>query len=182
LWVLRKVVSGIVNKLAENCLEVFAGASDTETCAAGAELAAGKLDQIRAGYPGAAPAHSAGEAVLDGQDEIDPEELRDWGLASGYLLKTWTEGWKLFCERRDIAPFMDGQDYERVERALELNEVATSQPSDLLRLYSRRPKGQSEPIVVESPEEIGTGFEQALHVFEAWWGGGQDWTAGDEFG
>jgi hypothetical protein len=182
LWLLRKVVSRMVNEIAEYCLEVFAGASVTETCVAGVEPAAGKLDQMGAAYAEAAPAHGAGEAVLDGQDEIDPDQLRDWGLASGYLLKTWTEGWKLFCERRGIAPFMNGEDYERVERALELNEVIASQPSDLLRVYSRRTKGQSEPIVVESPEEAGTGFEQALQVFEAWWGGCEDRTAGDGSG
>ncbi len=69
---------------------------------------------------------------------------------------------------------MDCEGYERVELALGLDEVAASQPADLLRVYACRAEGQSERIKPESSEEVATTFEEMWHICAAWLGGKED--------
>jgi hypothetical protein len=117
----------------------------------------------------------------EGPAEDDSEKplwLRtfDLALASGYVLRTKANGWKLFCERLDVPPFLLWEilpGFDRLQRALAFTEKAAFVPEGFLRwLNDGRPKGAPEltavPLTVEGvADEIEEMFRQ--HV--QWWGG-----------
>jgi hypothetical protein len=67
------------------------------------------------------------------------QRTRDLAFAAGFMLRTKTEGWKLFCERMHIPPFLLWEmlpGFDRLQRALALAEKATFFPEDMVRLLN----------------------------------------------
>ena len=97
-------------------------------------------------------------------------------LASGYLLRSTAEGWKLFCARLNVPPFLHWEmlpGFERLQRALTLTERVAFVPEGFLRWLNRiRPKG--EPELTELPitaEAVAKANDRALQERIRWWGG-----------
>ena len=114
-------------------------------------------------------------------EDADPEEsLRarciDLLLAFGYMLKANVEGWKLFCEKLNIPPFMFWEDlpgFERLQIALTCTERVAFTPEGYLKWLNRiRPKGEPElskvPLVAE---EEATRIENVFRQRVRWWSG-----------
>jgi hypothetical protein len=100
----------------------------------------------------------------------------DLALASGFMLKTRADGWKLFCERLNVLPFLlweclPGSD--RLQRALALAEKAAFTPGGFLRwLNTVRPAG--EPERTEMPLTAERMADATMKMFRErvdWWGG-----------
>jgi hypothetical protein len=95
--------------------------------------------------------------VPDTTEEPDSLRALDIALASGYVLRTRAYGWKLFCERLNVPPFLLWEvlpGFDRLQRALALAEKAAFVPEGFLRWLNRgRPEGEPEltavPITVE---------------------------------
>jgi len=100
----------------------------------------------------------------------------DLALASGYVLKTKEEGWKLFCERWSIPPFMLWEKlpgFDRLQRALELTEKVAFVPKGFLR-WLNRTRAAGEPEVTEismTAEGQAEVNEQAFQELVQWWSG-----------
>jgi hypothetical protein len=100
----------------------------------------------------------------------------DLALAWGCLLRTKADGWKLFCERLSVPPFLlwdklPGSD--RLRRALALTDKAAFTPEGLVRWLNRaRPAGGPERTGIAMTAE---GFaDAAAELFRervGWWGG-----------
>jgi len=115
----------------------------------------------------------------------DTGEVRlfDLYLAYGFLLKTKTGGWKLFCDRLSIPAFAVWQSFQgfrRVRHVLQLLEdkdpssVPAFRSEDMLRWLSRiRPKGAPEPSLENliSPERFADELDKVFRQRVAWWGG-----------
>jgi hypothetical protein len=100
----------------------------------------------------------------------------DLALAAGFTLKTKADGWKLFCERLSVPPFLLWEclpGFDRLQRALALAEEAAFHPGGFLRwLNSIRPAG--EPELTEVPMTAEGVADDAAKLFRArvgWWGG-----------
>jgi hypothetical protein len=100
----------------------------------------------------------------------------DIALAAGYMLRTKANGWKLFCERLNVPPFLHWEihpGFDRLQGVLALTEKAAFVPEGFLRWLNRvRPKGEPEltavPLTVEGvADEIEKAFRWCVH----WWGG-----------
>jgi hypothetical protein len=103
----------------------------------------------------------------------------DLALASGYMLRTKANGWKLFCERLNVPPFLLWEEFpgfDRVQRALALAEKAAFVPEGFLVWLNRvRPKGEPEytavPLTVEGVADSNAeAFRHRVH----WWAGEPD--------
>jgi hypothetical protein len=72
----------------------------------------------------------------------------DIALATGFVLRTKAEGWKLFCERLAVPPFVFWKGlpgFGRLARALTLSETVAFAPEGFLRwLNTIRPAGEPE--------------------------------------
>jgi hypothetical protein len=103
-----------------------------------------------------------GTAQEDASEEPVCFRALDLALASGYVLRTRANGWKLFCERLNVPPFLLWEvlpGFDRLQRALALTEKAAFVPEGFLRWLNRgRPKGQPEltavPLTVEGVADI----------------------------
>ncbi len=92
-------------------------------------------------------------------DDDQVDDLSDWersfnlALAAGYVLKAKADGWKLFCERLRIPPFVLMENlpgFARLERSLAQTDEATLAPEGFRRWLNRiRPAG--EPELIEIP-------------------------------
>ena len=111
-------------------------------------------------------------------DSAKPLWLRtfDLALASGYMLRTRANGWKLFCERLNVPPFLLWEvlpGFDRLQRALAFTEKAAFVPEGFLRwLNDGRPKGAPElttlALTIEAvADEIAEAFRERVE----WWGG-----------
>jgi hypothetical protein len=121
-----------------------------------------------------------GEADADSaEDEAErPPWLRtlDLALAAGYVLRTKADGWKLFCERLNIPPFLFWQmlpGFDRLRRALQLADTAAFIAEGFLRwLNSIRPPGAATlpepPLTVEA---VADGHAKFFRSRVEWWGG-----------
>jgi hypothetical protein len=117
-----------------------------------------------------------GPAQEDATEEPVYFRALDVALASGYMLRTKANGWKLFCERLNVPPFLLWQvlpGFDRVQRALVLTEKAAFVPEGFLRWLNRgRPKGQPEltavPLTVEG---VAAATAEAFRQRVQWWGG-----------
>jgi hypothetical protein len=121
------------------------------------------------------------EGDLKGDDGWD--ETRDWNfdlaLALGFILKVKCDGWKLFCERLNVPPFVMWTflpGYDRLERALKLAGEAAFVPEGMLRfLNSRRSKRKPElPQLTTVPitaDAIAAGHDRLFRERARWWGG-----------
>jgi hypothetical protein len=100
----------------------------------------------------------------------------DIALADGYVLRTKANGWKLFCERLNVPPFLLWEmhpGFDRLQRLLALAEKAAFVPEGFLRWLNRvRPKGKPEltavPLTVEA---VADEAERAFRWRVQWWGG-----------
>jgi hypothetical protein len=100
----------------------------------------------------------------------------DIALAAGYMLRTKANGWKLFCERLNVPPFLLWEihpGFVRLQAVLALAEKAAFVPEGFLRWLNRvRPKGEPEltavPLTVEG---VADETEKAFRWRVQWWGG-----------
>jgi hypothetical protein len=104
------------------------------------------------------------------------QQTLDLALAAGYALGTKTDGWKLFCERLTVPPFLlvEGfPGFDRLQRALAQAEQAAFTPKGFLRwLNARRSAG--EPLMTDSPltvEGVAAANEDVFRKRVDWWGG-----------
>ena len=101
----------------------------------------------------------------------------DLVLASGYVLRTKANGWKLFCERLNVPPFLMWEvlpGFERLQRALARTEKAAFVPEGFLRWLNHvRPKGEPKLTAVPlTVERMAAANEEAFRRRVEWWGGG----------
>jgi hypothetical protein len=100
----------------------------------------------------------------------------DLALASGYVLKAKAGGWKLFCERWSIPPFLLWEKlpgFDRLQRALELTEKVAFVLKGFLR-WLNRIRLVGEPEVTESSmtaEGQAEAHETAFQELVQWWSG-----------
>jgi hypothetical protein len=97
-------------------------------------------------------------------------------LASGYMLKTNVQGWKLFCEKLNIPPLVYWEmlpGYDRLQDALTLAEKAAFTPEGFIKWLNRiRPT--EEPELTNVPmtaNGVATAIEMAFRQRAQWWGG-----------
>lgn len=96
--------------------------------------------------------------------------------AIGYMLRAKGDGWKLFCERMTVPPFLLWEGlpgFDRLQRALALSKEAACGPEGFLRwLNTVRPAG--EPKLTEVPltvEKVARATEEMFRRRVAWWSG-----------
>jgi hypothetical protein len=113
----------------------------------------------------------------DSLEQEDPDFIRtlDLALAIGYLLQTKANGWKLFCERLNVPPFLHWEilpGFDRLQHTLAIAEKAAFVPEGFLRwLNRRRPKGMPELTTVPiTAEGIATEIAEAYRQRARWWG------------
>jgi hypothetical protein len=100
----------------------------------------------------------------------------DIALAAGYMLRTKANGWKLFCERLNVPPFLLWElhpGFDRLQAVLAMAEKAAFVPEGFLRWLNRvRPKGEPELTVVPlTVEGVADETEKAFRWRVQWWGG-----------
>jgi len=121
-------------------------------------------------------------STTDAEAEEETEERPTWrrsldlALATGYVLRTKAEAWKLFCERLNVPPFRLWEGlpgFDRLQRALALTERAAFVPEGFLRWLNRvRPAG--EPERTEIPLTAERLADAAMKLFQECvqsWGG-----------
>jgi hypothetical protein len=121
----------------------------------------------------------AGGVPAEGASDNDSAQYRtlDLALAQGFLLRTMADGWKLFCERVNLPPFVLWNilpGFDRLQRALKLAEQAAFAPEGMQRwLNAIRPAGKPEVAAADlaSAESIADAFETAFRQRVKWWGG-----------
>jgi hypothetical protein len=112
----------------------------------------------------------------DARDRPGWQRLLDLALAAGFTLRTRADGWKQFCERLTVPPFLLWQDlpgFDRLQRALALAEQAAFVPEGMRGwLNANRPPGAPEltevPLTVE---DVADAAEEAFRQRVHWWGG-----------
>jgi hypothetical protein len=95
---------------------------------------------------------------------------------AGFMLRTKAEGWKLFCARLTVPPFLLWEGFpgfDRLQRALALAEKSAFTPEGFLNwLNTVRPAGQPELIEVPlTVESVADANEEAFRQRAAWWSG-----------
>jgi hypothetical protein len=103
----------------------------------------------------------------------------DLMLGAGYTLRTKAEGWKLFCERSSLPPFLLWEafpGFDRFQRTLSLTETWAFAPEGFLRwLNDIRPAGAPEltevPLTIDS---VADAEEQLFRDRVEWYG--STWT------
>jgi hypothetical protein len=122
------------------------------------------------GPPAAAvPKHAAG-------DPPGWERYLELAYAAGYVLRAKAGGWKLFCERLAVPPFLLWEvlpGLDRLRCALELAEEGAFSPDDFLRwLNGVRPAGAPELTAVPlSAERLAEQTQESFRTRAKWWGG-----------
>jgi len=119
------------------------------------------------------------ETKLDenvGHDQPPSQRYLDLALAFGYVLRAKAEGWKLFCERLNISPFLLWETlpgFDRLQRALALAERIAFVPEGFLRWLNRiRPKGAPELTEVRlTAEAMADANEASFRERIRWLGG-----------
>lgn len=117
--------------------------------------------------------------LLD-DEEPSEEEMAAWDanfrlrLAEGYLLRTKADGWKLFCERLNVPPFVIWEQlpgFERLQIGLGLAEQASFVPEGFLRwLNEGRPAGCPELTTIPiTPVKIADELEKVFREGVRWW-------------
>src|SRR5262249_41552443 len=99
----------------------------------------------------------------------------DVTLALGYMLRAKAEGWKLFCEKLNIPPFLLWEDlpgFKRMQVALDLAKTAAFTPEGIVRWFNRvRPTGVPELTKAPLPaDELANVTEEAYRQRAQWWG------------
>jgi hypothetical protein len=127
----------------------------------------------------AEPTLEDGEGAEESDFDEDPGRDRtlDLALAQGFLLKTRAHGWKLFCERLNVPPFVVWSilpGFSRLQRALKLAEQAAFVPEGMQRwLNAVRPAGKPEVTESDLPsaEAIADELEALFRQRVKWWEG-----------
>jgi hypothetical protein len=96
--------------------------------------------------------------------------------ASGYVLRTKAEGWKLFCERLTVPAFLlvaEFPGFDRLQRALALTDQAAFRAEGMAQWLNRiRPAGEPEltaiPLTVEG---VADATAKMFRERVDWWGG-----------
>jgi hypothetical protein len=114
----------------------------------------------------------ADAAEADEEKHADPKPTwlcgLDAALACGYSLKTRAAGWRLFCERLSLPPFIcmkHQPGFDRLQRALERAKRAAFVPEGMLRwVNDKRPKDRPALAkVVLAAEGLADAFEKFHH-------------------
>jgi hypothetical protein len=124
------------------------------------------------------PETLANEAVTEDEaSELTAQQrMMDLVLASGYMLRTKTEGWKLFCERLNVPPFLLWKvlpGFDRLERYLAIAEKVAFYPEGFLR-WMNRVRPEEEPELTEVPvtaEGLADAAETMYRERAKWWEG-----------
>jgi hypothetical protein len=130
--------------------------------------------------------HSKEQEGSDEDDgELDPEEQAkidemihdvDVTLALGYWVRAKAEGWKYFCEKLNIPPFLLWEDlpgFGRLQSALDLAKKTAFTPEGIVKWLNRvRPAGTPELTRDPLPaDELAKATEEAFRQRVQWWGG-----------
>jgi hypothetical protein len=96
------------------------------------------------------------EESRDEDNRIKPLWQRELELsyAVAYLLRTKANGWKLFCERLSIPPFLQWEGlpgFDRLQRALALTEKGAFRPDGFLSWLNRIHEAKGEPELTYVP-------------------------------
>lgn len=106
------------------------------------------------------------------EDDREPvggfnEQFLRIALASGFVLRTKTEGWQLFCERLHLPPFLLWETlpgYQRFRAALKLAQHAAFTEEGFLKwMNESRPAG--EPEITRSPILAAGVADASEHVY-----------------
>lgn len=137
-----------------------------------------------------------GEAEGGGGEVNDEAEVRDEGgppegdvpkkpawqrtleiaYAAGFVFRTKADGWKLFCERMNVPPFLVWEGLpgiDRLRRALDLTEIAAFAREGFLR-WLNDVRGVGEPELTEVPltvERVADATEKMFQARVEWWSG-----------
>jgi hypothetical protein len=100
----------------------------------------------------------------------------DLALAAGFMLRTAADGWKLFCKRLSVPPFLLWEGlpgFDRLQRALRLAEKAAFTAEGFLRWLNRtRPAGEPEATKVAfTVAGMADAAQQLFRQRVEWWGG-----------
>jgi hypothetical protein len=142
-------------------------------------------DDVRDTYEADDAEEESDDAVEETDAKADEEDASqepicfrtlDIALAAGYMLRTKANGWKLFCERLNVPPFLVWEihpGFDRLQLVLALTEKAAFVPEGFLRWLNRvRPKEAPEltavPLTVEG---VADQTEKAFRRRVQWWGG-----------
>ena len=131
-----------------------------------------------------------GDEVEDEADEMaDAESAEDddsepslWQrsfdltMAAGFVFRVKVEGWKLFCERMSVPPFLLWKNlpgFERLQRALTLSERVAYVPEGFVRWLNRyRLKGTAKVTEVSlTAERVAAATEKGYREDVKWHGG-----------
>jgi hypothetical protein len=132
----------------------------------------------------------ADDAMAHPDDEVDSDRgmcltgqrRLDIALATGYLLKVRTEGWKRFCERLGVPSFALWEllpGYKRLRIALRLADGTPDMPGAAFApegmiawLNKVRPTGESEVRkLISTVDWYAERFEEMYRERATWWGG-----------
>lgn len=102
--------------------------------------------------------------------------LIDLALAVGFELRTRAEGWRLFCARLSVPPFLLWQDlpgFERVQRALRLTERAAFDPAGMLSWLNDIRSTETSRLTELSltAAMLAQATEKAFRQRVQWWAG-----------
>jgi hypothetical protein len=100
----------------------------------------------------------------------------DLAMAAGYVLRAKADGWKLFCERLNIPPFLLWEGlpgFDRLQRALALAEEAAFGPEGFLRwMNDIRPADAAEQTEVYlTAAAVADATAEAFRKRVHWWRG-----------
>jgi hypothetical protein len=164
---------------ATHYLELFARADGNRDVLDAEEIQKGEEEQAETSR--AVEEESERKTEADVTEDL-PEEVCLWernldlALAAGFMLRTKAEGWKLFCQRLTIPPFVIWKclpGFDRLQRALTLSEKAAFLPEGFLRwLNDVRPSGEPKRVQVPlTVEQFVAATEESFRERVAWWGG-----------
>jgi len=142
------------------------------------EEAAGYLNSFRPFDTEEQEEDDEDERNPDPEDEAKLDETVqdvDVTLALGYMLQAKVEGWKLFCERLNVPPFLLWEDlpgFKRLQIALDLAKNAAFTSQGIVKWLNRvRPAGAPELTKEPLPaDELAKATDEAYRQSAQWWG------------
>lgn len=116
------------------------------------------------------------EPTEDARDLPFSARMMDLALAAGFMLRTKADGWKRFCDRLSVPPFLLWEGFpglDRLQRSLALAERAAFVEEGFLRWWNCiRPAGEPEATAVPfTVEEVTDATEKMFRGRVEWWGG-----------
>jgi hypothetical protein len=125
------------------------------------------------------PAVSPQPELMEGcaAERLLRQRTLDLALAAGFMLRTKTDGWRLFCERMNVPPFQLWErlpGFDRLQRARALADKVAFFPEGMVRwLNTIRPEGRNEATVENliSAEKVAHELDKKFRQCVNWWGG-----------